>query len=300
MNQQIKNNNINEQENGNIKLNQVQLENKENAELIQMNTFSHEQIINYENTESPVTFCCNSKKRIYLKFYGAPSFAFYFTFFFLIVPIGSLNIFAYPKTKNDKMKLINYLIGDIILFLTLLSYLNVVTSCPGYEDTSKIISRNEFEERNPVQVIKNLTIKLKYCETCKIIRNLRTFHCRYCNKCVLRQDHHCAFINNCVGKNNHLKFLIFIFFCTIYCLYCSIFSIAFPVIEKKKHLGTFRIGYLVILAIIAICMFMSMIFFTISHIILISNNQTTREEIRGEFNEKILDNGCIKNWKEIC
>ena len=234
MNQQIKNNNINEQENGNIKLNQVQIENKENAELIQMNTFSHEQIINYENTESPVTFCFNSKKRIYLKFYGAPSFAFYFTFFFLIVPIGSLNIFAYPKTKNDKMKLINYLIGDIILFLTLLSYLNVVTSCPGYEDTSKIISRNEFEERNPVEVIKNLTIKLKYCETCKIIRSLRTFHCRYCNKCVLRQDHHCAFINNCVGKNNHLKFLIFIFFCTIYCLYCSIFSIAFPVIEKKN------------------------------------------------------------------
>ena len=254
---------------------------------------------NYGSTITPIIYCCGSKSRIWLKCTEPENFIIYFTFLMIIIPMITLDFLAYPKIENKKWKKINYILGNSILLISILSLLNVATSNPGYEDTDKQITKEEFENINPEITIKGTKYKLKYCETCKIIRQLRTSHCRYCNKCILRHDHHCPYINNCVGKNNHLKFFFFIFFVFIYCTYCSIFTITFN-IKEHKNLGVFRIIYLAIFAFIAVWTFFSLGGFCISIIYYISINSTTRENIKSVVYENSTDNGCIDNWKEVC
>eukprot|EP00922_Rhytidocystis_sp_ex-Travisia-forbesii_P053825 GHVS01079885.1.p1 GENE.GHVS01079885.1~~GHVS01079885.1.p1 ORF type:complete len:530 (-),score=132.57 GHVS01079885.1:258-1847(-) len=48
-----------------------------------------------------------------------------------------------------------------------------------------------------------------YCDLCGTI-DLRSKHCRACNKCVAVFDHHCKWLNNCVGKNNYRWFLVLV------------------------------------------------------------------------------------------
>ena len=54
----------------------------------------------------------------------------------------------------------------------------------------------------------------RFCETCLVLRGLRTKHCSSCGRCVDEFDHHCIWINNCVGRDNHRAFMGFLF-CTL-------------------------------------------------------------------------------------
>ena len=47
-----------------------------------------------------------------------------------------------------------------------------------------------------------------FCETCQIVINKPTKHCKLCGHCCLRFDHHCLFLLRCVGINNHRLFII--------------------------------------------------------------------------------------------
>ncbi|GJJ72132.1 palmitoyltransferase ZDHHC9/14/18 [Entomortierella parvispora] len=84
------------------------------------------------------------------------------------------------------------------------------------------------------------TLRLKYCDTCKIYRPPRCSHCRQCDNCVEDEDHHCVWLNNCIGRRNYRYFLIFVTTASIYALYTSALCLTHLLLlyhDKKDALG---------------------------------------------------------------
>lgn len=57
-----------------------------------------------------------------------------------------------------------------------------------------------------------LVIDAWHCNRCNISPPLRSSHCKLCNRCILRRDHHCPWLGCCIGMENHLFFVLFLFF----------------------------------------------------------------------------------------
>ncbi|KAG1770358.1 DHHC palmitoyltransferase-domain-containing protein [Suillus placidus] len=58
--------------------------------------------------------------------------------------------------------------------------------------------------------VRDDTVRVKYCSTCKTYRPPRSSHCKMCNNCVDGCDHHCQWVNNCVGRRNYTFFFAFL------------------------------------------------------------------------------------------
>ena len=43
-----------------------------------------------------------------------------------------------------------------------------------------------YDKTVPIVEINKESFLLKYCSTCKIVRDIRVFHCKICNLCVMR------------------------------------------------------------------------------------------------------------------
>ena len=73
-------------------------------------------------------------------------------------------------------------------------------------------SREHGSAANPLIVSSQGThlSLLKYCQTCKIIRPERAFHCHYCGNCVHRFEHHCKWLGICIGGRNYQGFFVFL------------------------------------------------------------------------------------------
>ena len=146
---------------------------------------------------------------------------------------------------------------------------------------------NNSENKNismsdtPLMIPKSELLIKESCEICKISNlPLRSHHCKKCGKCVMKYDHHCTFTGICIGENNHLNFLIFLFFLSI-TLFLALYGLfktvriflTNNVYTRYTEIPPSLFFYIFFLLIFFVyCMFL--FFF---HTYLISTNQTTYE-----------------------
>ncbi|GMH20237.1 hypothetical protein Nepgr_022078 [Nepenthes gracilis] len=74
-------------------------------------------------------------------------------------------------------------------------------------------------------MVNDYTVKVKFCNTCKLYRLPRASHCSICNNCVQRFDHHCPWVGQCIGLRNYRVFILFISTSTFLGIYVLSFSL---------------------------------------------------------------------------
>ncbi|KAJ1308084.1 hypothetical protein OPQ81_002148 [Rhizoctonia solani] len=85
----------------------------------------------------------------------------------------------------------------------------LATQGEGTQNGKKPIHVNRNPPQTPV-----LAAEYRYCARDRLMKPMRTHHCRLCATCVLQYDHHCPWIGQCVGAYNRKFFLNFTFWST--------------------------------------------------------------------------------------
>ncbi|CDY27179.1 BnaA09g36230D [Brassica napus] len=156
-------------------------------------------------------------------------------------------------------------------------------------------------------IVNGFTVKVKFCDTCKLYRPPRASHCSTCNNCVQRFDHHCPWVGQCIALRNYPFFVCFISCSTLLCIYVFAFSL----VSMLEVHGQFYVLIAddLILGVLALYCFVSVWFvggLTVFHFYLISTNQaillfTTSESFRYHYDKKEnpYRKGVLKNFKEL-
>ncbi|GAW82338.1 palmitoyltransferase [Plasmodium gonderi] len=102
---------------------------------------------------------------------------------------------------------------------------NIEEEITRYEEKNKVRPFCEnIKCKNIMELKKSLNIRLddacgfeissfdikKLCPSCFLLKNLRSKHCRFCDKCIDLYDHHCVFTLNCMSVDNAKIFLLWI------------------------------------------------------------------------------------------
>ncbi|CAF1216676.1 unnamed protein product [Rotaria magnacalcarata] len=182
--------------------------------------------------------------------------------------------------------------------------------------------------------IKDGSVYVKYCRTCKMFRPPRCSHCSICERCIDTFDHHCPWLNNCVGRRNYRYFFQFLFLLCIhmvllftFCLYYVLHerhhegvTNNFIVMPSNSHLlkrqndysssmylnrtsfvgfSDYRFIICIILLLLLGLMAIPIGGLTGFHIYLISQGRTTNEQVTGKYHMQndVFNRGC---WRNFC
>ncbi|KAJ2654171.1 Eukaryotic peptide chain release factor GTP-binding subunit [Coemansia sp. RSA 1200] len=184
----------------------------------------------------------------------------------------------------------------------------------AYPPTTKLVTIN------------GASVRLKYCETCKIYRPPRASHCRFCDNCVENEDHHCIWLNNCVGRRNYRYFYSFLVSTTMLALYIMAFSLVRLILplhrpqdphDYRTSFGESIRHHPVVLALFLYVLVPTWLVGGLLsyHTVLISKNMTTHEAINSRFsvdedgrrNALLVCNAksqysagsCLRNWSAV-
>lgn len=191
-------------------------------------------------------------------------------------------------------------------------------------DQAKQIEKQQVEEerihsyfkgyRPPARVkeveINGVTIKLKYCHTCKIFRPPRASHCSICDNCVERFDHHCPWVGNCIGRRNYRYFYLFLISLSFLDLFIFVFSIInmvhlYGASENSLTRAVRRSWPSTIVLLITFFSIWSVVGLCGFHTYLTCSNTTTNEDMKGAWKRKEAEynpyskRNCVLNCFQI-
>jgi len=247
---------------------------------------------------------CGSKRRKLPKsisdLWGVIMTFFLFVIFTILITVCLVFSKDIPVMTEPLKTTYNYLLFFIWVtnILSILSLIDTSTSDPGRQRGTPI-PKNKYDLGKIKKIVGGNRYRLKYCSTCHLIRDVRTFHCDRCGLCIEKHDHHCGYLSNCIGVYNYRKFFIFV---NIAFVHVSL--ILFTCVNFIYNFaGNPNIDFQWILIFMVIIMIFGGIFdflifwMIIQHILIIVQNRTTREFIKKK-EYKVYDRGIMKNCNE--
>jgi len=216
-------------------------------------------------------------------------------------------IFPAPYIFDEISPLIIFYCG-IIYFYSIVHFVIVTNKSPGYYQ-KRAQPEDGDNQQAPIYLTTNVnevSVRMKWCSTCKFYRPPRVSHCSSCDHCVHKFDHHCPWLNNCIGQRNYRYFVMFLTLTIIQMLSILTFSIFFLVKKLKEHkrneedLNVYTID---VIATIVLVILVGLLMIPISgltgfHYMLIIKGRTTNEQVTGKFEHS--QNPYTLGWKQNC